>query len=131
VLPIAIDVMSGDSEPREYVAGALQALADDAQLRVLLVGEPQLLNAALASVAPAIRERAEVVAASPCQHARSTAIAFCGADLRPLRWVSTPTHGVHTFASSAPVTTAITPGAPLAASASICLMRACACGERT
>jgi phosphate acyltransferase len=64
VLPIAIDVMSGDSEPREYVAGALQALADDPQLRLLLVGEPQLLNAALASLAPAIRERAEVVAAS-------------------------------------------------------------------
>src|SRR4029077_18747839 len=56
--------MSGDSEPREYVAGALQALADDPQLRVLLVGEPQLLNAALAALAPATRERAEVVAAS-------------------------------------------------------------------
>src|ERR1700719_385132 len=56
--------MSGDSKPREYVAGALQALADDPQLRVLLVGEPQLLNAALAALAPATRERAEVVAAS-------------------------------------------------------------------
>ncbi len=64
MLPIAIDVMSGDSQPREYVAGALQALADDPQLRVLLVGEPQLLNAALAALAPATRERAEVVAAS-------------------------------------------------------------------
>ena len=32
--------------------------------------------------------------ASPCQQARSTAIACCGADLRPLRWVSTPTQGV-------------------------------------
>ena len=38
MLPIAIDVMSGDQEPREYVAGALRALADDAELRVLLVG---------------------------------------------------------------------------------------------
>ena len=46
MLPIAIDVMSGDHEPREYVAGALRALADDPQLRLLLVGEPQLLDAA-------------------------------------------------------------------------------------
>ena len=38
-------------------------------------------------------------------------MACCGADLMPLRWVSTPTHGVITFASSAPVTTAMTPGA--------------------
>jgi phosphate acyltransferase len=64
VLPIAIDVMSGDYEPREYVAGALHALADDPQLRVLLVGELQLLNAALVALPAAIRERAEVVAAS-------------------------------------------------------------------
>ena len=39
--------------------------------------------------------------------------------------------GVQTFASSAPVTTAMTPGAALAASVSIDTMRACACGERT
>ena len=36
-----------------------------------------------------------------------------------------------TLASSAPVTTAITPGDFFAASAAIDLMRACACGERT
>ena len=39
------------------------------------------------------------------------AIAFCGADLMPFRCVSTPTQGVMTLASSAPVTTAMTPGA--------------------
>ena len=49
----------------------------------------------------------------------------------PLRWVSTPTHGVITLASSAPVTTAITPGAFFAAAVSIAVMRAWACGERT
>ena len=38
-------------------------------------------------------------------------MACCGADLMPLRCVSTPTHGVITLASSAPVTTATTPGA--------------------
>ena len=37
MLPIAIDVMSGDQQPREYVAGALRALHDDVGLRVLLV----------------------------------------------------------------------------------------------
>ena len=64
MLPIAIDVMSGDHEPREYVAGALRALAEDADLRVLLVGEPQLIGAALARLPPALRERATSVAAS-------------------------------------------------------------------
>ena len=58
-------------------------------------------------------------------------MAYCGADLMPLRCVSTPTHGVITLASSAPVTTATTPGAFFAAAVSMLLMRACACGERT
>ena len=48
--------------------------------------------------------------ASPCQQTRSIAIACCGADLRPFRCESTPTHGVMTAASSLPVTTAMTPG---------------------
>src|SRR5262245_32681890 len=69
--------------------------------------------------------------ASPCQQARSTAIACCGADLRPLRWVSTPTQGVITLARSAPVTTAMTPGAFLAIAVAIAAMRAWAWGERT
>src|SRR5262249_24056574 len=59
------------------------------------------------------------------------AIACCGADLMPLRWVSTPTQGGITFASSAPVTTAITPGAFLPAAVAIVSMRAWAWGERT
>ena len=57
MLPLAIDVMSGDSEPREYVAGALRALGDDPQLRLLLVGEPQLLGAALAAAPEAERRQ--------------------------------------------------------------------------
>lgn len=64
MLPIAIDVMSGDYEPREYVAGAVRALADDPQLRVLLVGDKQLLEATLAALPAAARERAVAVATS-------------------------------------------------------------------
>jgi glycerol-3-phosphate acyltransferase PlsX len=64
VLPIAIDVMSGDHEPREYVAGALRALADDAGLRLLLVGDPQLIAAAIAGAPQDVRERLETVATS-------------------------------------------------------------------
>jgi glycerol-3-phosphate acyltransferase PlsX len=64
MLPIAIDVMSGDHEPREYVAGALHALADDAELRATLVGDPQLISAALTSQPEAVRARAAVAAAS-------------------------------------------------------------------
>ena len=68
--------------------------------------------------------------ASPCQQTRSIAIACCGADFRPFRCESTPTHGVMTAASSSPVTTAMTPGMRFAASASIAMIFACACGER-
>src|SRR5260370_39690210 len=64
VLPIAIDVMSGDHEPREYVAGALRALSDDPQLCAQLVGEPQLITAALAPLSASVPARATVVAAS-------------------------------------------------------------------
>ena len=64
MLPIAIDVMSGDSLPREYLAGALRALADDPQLHALLVGEPALISAALKPLPAAVRERAALVAAT-------------------------------------------------------------------
>jgi phosphate acyltransferase len=64
VLPIAIDVMSGDNEPRGYVAGALRALADDAELRLLLIGDAQLLATELAGAPAAVRARLESVATS-------------------------------------------------------------------
>ena len=64
MLPIAIDVMSGDHEPREYLAGALRALSEDPELRVLLVGDCELIAAALAPLAPPLRERAAVIGAT-------------------------------------------------------------------
>jgi len=64
VLPIAIDVMSGDQEPREYVAGALRALADDAGLRVRLVGDSELIGALLAAQPAALRARVAVLPAT-------------------------------------------------------------------
>ncbi|HYC08188.1 MAG TPA: phosphate acyltransferase PlsX [Steroidobacteraceae bacterium] len=64
MLPIAIDVMSGDHEPHEYVDGALRALTDDPELRALLVGEPQLISAALAQLPAAVRARAALTAAT-------------------------------------------------------------------
>ncbi len=64
MLPIAIDVMSGDHEPREYIAGALRALTDDPALHAQLVGDPQLISAALAPLGDSLRQRASIVAAS-------------------------------------------------------------------
>lgn len=61
MLPIAIDIMSGDREPREYLAGAVQALQDDKKLRALLVGDIALLER---QVPPTLRERIEFVPAS-------------------------------------------------------------------
>lgn len=64
MLPVAIDVMSGDHPPREYVAGALRALADDSQLRALLVGDPGVIGGQLRSASDAIRSRIEVIPAA-------------------------------------------------------------------
>ncbi|MGH8319282.1 MAG: phosphate acyltransferase PlsX [Steroidobacteraceae bacterium] len=64
MLPIAIDVMSGDHAPPEYIAGALGALREDESLRVLLVGDADLIGAHLSSFSRALRARIEVVAAS-------------------------------------------------------------------
>ena len=64
MLPVAIDVMSGDQQPREYVSGALRALHDDVQLRVLLVGDATLIETELRALPEAIRARAEVVTAT-------------------------------------------------------------------
>jgi phosphate acyltransferase len=64
VLPIAIDVMSGDHEPRQYLGGALRALTEDAELEVLLVGDAALLERSLQEWPAALRTRATIVAAS-------------------------------------------------------------------
>ncbi|HEY2035916.1 MAG TPA: phosphate acyltransferase, partial [Steroidobacteraceae bacterium] len=64
MLPIAIDVMSGDHSPPEYIAGALRALREDAELRALLVGDPGLIEPRLSPLPEAVRARTEVVRAS-------------------------------------------------------------------
>ncbi|MGH8140797.1 MAG: phosphate acyltransferase PlsX [Steroidobacteraceae bacterium] len=64
MLAIAIDVMSGDHEPREYVAGSLRALGDDTQLHALLVGRPEQIEPHLAGVPEPVRQRVGIVPAS-------------------------------------------------------------------
>jgi glycerol-3-phosphate acyltransferase PlsX len=60
-LPIAVDVMSGDREPPEYVAGTVRALHEDRDLHALLVGDIALLE----KLVPAsLRERVEFVPAT-------------------------------------------------------------------
>ena len=62
---VAIDVMSGDRTPRDYVAGAAQALRDDTAFRALLVGDPAAIEGALDGASNAdIRPRIEIVPAS-------------------------------------------------------------------
>src|SRR5215472_1103351 len=56
--------MSGDHEPREYIAGAVRALTDDSALTAQLVGDPQLISAALEPLGDSLRSRASIVAAS-------------------------------------------------------------------
>jgi phosphate acyltransferase len=63
VIRIAIDVMSGDHKPQEYVAGSVHALGQDPQLQALLVGQPQQIEPHLASLSDALRARIEIVPA--------------------------------------------------------------------
>ncbi len=72
-----------------------------------------------ASSATALLVATTAATASPCQQTRSIAIACCGADFRPFKCESTPTHGVMTAASSSLVTTATTPVMRFAAVTSI------------
>jgi glycerol-3-phosphate acyltransferase PlsX len=61
VLPIAIDIMSGDREPRDYLAGAVQALQEDSSLRALLVGDASWMGQQLP---PSLRGRVEFISTS-------------------------------------------------------------------
>ena len=62
---IALDVMSGDLGAQECVPAALLALQADPALRLLLVGDPSVIGATLATAgAAAVRDRCEVVAAT-------------------------------------------------------------------
>ena len=56
--PIAIDVMSGDREPREYLAGVVRALNDDGELRAFIVGDRALADG---SIPAAVRDRVELI----------------------------------------------------------------------
>jgi len=61
---IAVDVMSGDCGAPECVPGALRAVAADPALEVILVGNPEIIEAALAGAAPEVRARVSVHAAA-------------------------------------------------------------------
>jgi glycerol-3-phosphate acyltransferase PlsX len=57
---IAVDVMSGDRGALECVPGALRALAGDSALELILVGQPEIIEPALAKLPPALRARVSV-----------------------------------------------------------------------
>src|SRR5215218_5316080 len=57
---IAVDVMSGDSGAPECIPGALRALDTDPALELILVGDPKVIEPALADVPPAVRSRLSV-----------------------------------------------------------------------
>jgi glycerol-3-phosphate acyltransferase PlsX len=57
---IAVDVMSGDCGAPECVPGALRALAADPSLELILVGQSQVIEPALAGVSPDVRGRLRV-----------------------------------------------------------------------
>jgi phosphate acyltransferase len=65
VQSIAIDVMSGDRTPRDYVAGVMHALREDPAFHALLVGDPATIEGALnGSSSAQLRKRMEIVPAT-------------------------------------------------------------------
>ena len=57
---IAVDVMSGDRGAPECIPGALRALAADPALELILVGDPDVIEPALAHAPAALRARVSV-----------------------------------------------------------------------
>ena len=61
---IAVDVMSGDSGASECIPGALRALSADPALELILVGRPDVIEAAIAGAPANVRARLAVHAAA-------------------------------------------------------------------
>ncbi len=61
---IAVDVMSGDLGAGECVPGALSALGTDSSLELILVGNPEIIEPAIAGAARDVRARVSVHAAA-------------------------------------------------------------------
>ncbi len=61
---IAVDVMSGDSGAPECVPGALRALIADPHLELILVGQPAVIEPAVAQAPEAVRARVTVQSAA-------------------------------------------------------------------
>src|SRR3954471_9751461 len=57
---IAVDVMSGDSGAPECIPGALRALAADPALELILVGQPNVIEPAIAGASADVRARLAV-----------------------------------------------------------------------
>ncbi|MFS1563482.1 MAG: phosphate acyltransferase PlsX [Candidatus Arsenophonus phytopathogenicus] len=74
-LTLALDAMCGDNGPRITVPAALQALVSNPQLRLLLVGIPEILNPLLADQRAELRERLQII---PAEYAIAN-------DIKPLQ----------------------------------------------
>jgi glycerol-3-phosphate acyltransferase PlsX len=61
---VAVDVMSGDSGAPECIPGALRALAADPALELILVGQPAVIEPAIAGASADVRARLAVHAAA-------------------------------------------------------------------
>jgi glycerol-3-phosphate acyltransferase PlsX len=57
---VAVDVMSGDSGASECIPGALRALAADSSLELILVGQPDVIEPAIAAAPADVRARLTV-----------------------------------------------------------------------
>jgi len=64
MIRIALDAMGGDHAPDEIVAGAISAVSSAKDIHMLLVGQPEQLQAACGSLSAEVRERLSIVPAT-------------------------------------------------------------------
>ena len=60
-ITIALDVMSGDNGPTPAVAGALKSLQNLDDLRIVLVGDENIINQGLAHTDQSVKERITII----------------------------------------------------------------------
>ncbi|MDO4960745.1 MAG: phosphate acyltransferase PlsX [Eubacteriales bacterium] len=64
MITIALDVMGGDYCPDSNIEGALDALKEDKELKLLLVGPSDLISEKISDWDPELKERAEILNAT-------------------------------------------------------------------
>ena len=60
-ITIALDVMSGDNGPTPAISGAIKSLQNINDLRILLVGDENIINKGLSNSNQSLKDRVAII----------------------------------------------------------------------